>query len=123
MKQRTLLNKKILYVVNKTDLKKINSDFLQISAKDKTGLDELKEKIWSNLCLIRVYTKSLGKTKIIPPITLPEGSKVKNVAKAVHKDFIKNFKFARIFNDSKFSGISVGLDYQLKDLDIVEIHA
>jgi len=122
LKQRNLLNKKILYVVNKTDSNKINSEFIQISSKDKKGIGELKEKIWSNLDLIRVYTKSAGKPKVIPPITLPKESRVRDVAKKVHKDFIKNFKFARIFNDSKFSGSSVGLDYKLKDLDVVEIH-
>lgn len=116
------LDKKLLFVVNKSDLKNVGSYF-QISAKDKTGLDELKEKIWSGLGLIRVYTKSPGKPKVIPPITLAEGLRVRDVARIVHKDFLKNFKFARIFNDSKFSGSSVGLDYKLKDLDVVEIHA
>jgi len=120
--ERNLFNKKILFVVNKTDLKIPGTKYLQISAKNKIGLEEFKEKIWSGLKIIRVYTKSPGKPKVIPPITLPEDSTVKNVAESVHKDFIKNFKFARIFNDSKFSGSSVGLDYKLKDLDVVEIH-
>jgi len=120
---RGLLNKKILYVVNKSDLKKLESEFLQVSIKDESSLEKLKEKIWSNLGLIRVYTKSPGKPKVMPPITLPEGARVRDVAKEVHKDFIKDFKFARIFNDTKFSGSSVGLDYKLKDLDVVEIHA
>jgi len=115
------LDKKLLLVVNKSDLKSVDN-YLQVSAKDKTGLDELKEKIWSGLGLIRVYTKSPGKPKVIPPITLVEGSRVRDVARIVHKDFLKNFKFARIFNDSKFSGSSIGLDYKLKDLDVVEIH-
>jgi len=98
-------------------------EYLEVSAKERTGLKKLKEKIWNNLGLIRVYTKSPGKPKKIPPITLPKGSTVKDVARIVHKDFLKNFKFARIFNDSKFSGSSVGLDYRLNDLDVIEIHA
>jgi small GTP-binding protein len=122
LSNRNLLNKKLLFIINKSDLKTIGN-YYRISTKDKTDLDELKEKIWSNLGLIRVYTKSPGKPKVIPPITLTEGSRVRDVAKAVHKDFIENFKFARIFNDTKFSGSSVGLDYNLKDLDIIEIHA
>jgi len=121
LKQRNLSNKKILFVVNKSDLSS-GSKYLRVSAKERRGLEELKERIWSNLDLIRIYTKSPGKPKKIPPITLPKGSTVKNVAKIVHKDFLKDFKFARIFNDSKFSGSSVGLDYELKDLDVVEIH-
>jgi len=117
-----LLNKKMLFVVNKSDLKQLKSKYLQISAKDKTGLEELKERIWSGLDLIRVYTKPPGKPKIIPPITLSIGSTVRDVAETVHKDFLKDFKFARVFNNTKFSGRPVGLDYKLNDLDIVEIH-
>jgi hypothetical protein len=117
-----LLNKKMLFVVNKSDLKQSKSKYLQISAKDKTGLEELKERIWSGLDLIRVYTKPPGKPKIIPPITLSIGSTVRDVAENVHKDFLKDFKFARVFNKSKFSGSPVGLDYKLNDLDAVEIH-
>jgi len=122
LRNRNLQNKKLLLVVNKSDLKNIGNYF-QVSVKNKTGLDELKEKIWSGLGLIRVYTKSPGKPKVIPPITLTEGSRVRDVARIVHKDFLKNFKFARIFNDTRFSGSSVGLDFKLKDLDVVEIHA
>ena len=121
LKQRYLMDKKILFVVNKSDLES-GSKYIEISVKEKTGLEELKEKIWNNLDLIRVFTKSPGKPKVVPPITLRKGSSVRDVARIVHKDFLKNFKFARIFNDSKFSGSSVGLDYKLKDLDVVEIH-
>jgi len=121
IKERNLSDKKILFVVNKSDLN-IESNYLKVSAKEKIGLEELKEKIWYNLDLIRVYTKSPGKPKKIPPITLPRGSTVRDVASIVHKDFIKDFKFARIFNNTKFSGIHVGLDYKLNDLDIIEIH-
>ena len=122
LKERKL-NKKVLYVTNKSDLKEVGTKFMKVSAKNKTGLEELKNEIWKNLDLIRIYTKSPGKPKIIPPITLPKDSTVKDVAKNVHHDFVKNFKFARIFNDTKISGSSVGLDYRLKDLDVVEIHA
>ena len=117
-----LLNKKMLFVVNKSDLRELESKYLQISVKNKTGLEELKERIWSGLGLIRVYTKSPGKPKVIPPITLPIDSTVRNVAENIHKDFLKDFKFARIFNNTKFSGSPVGLDYKLNDLDVVEIH-
>jgi small GTP-binding protein len=103
------LDKKIIFVVNK--------DF-----NSEEYLEKLKEKIWNNLDLIRVYTKSPEKPKKVPPITLRKGSTVRDVAKIVHKDFLSNFKFARIFNNSKFSGSSVGLDYRLSDLDVIEIH-
>jgi hypothetical protein len=118
--ERKLGDKKILFALNKCDVVKCNQ--LPISAKEGIGLEELKDSIWSRLDLIRVYTKSPGKPKMVPPVTLPRGATVKDVAKSIHKDFLKDFSFARIFDSTPFSGQKVGLDFKLKDLDIVEIH-
>lgn len=121
LSERKLDNKKILFALNKCDLRNFNQG-LAISAKEKIGLEELKEAMWSRFGLIRVYTKSPGKPKVIPPITLPKDAAVRDVAKCVHKDFLKNFRFARVFDSSPFSGQKVGLDFKLKDLDVIEIH-
>ncbi len=86
------------------------------------GLEKLKVSVWNSLGLIKVYTKEPGKDKAFPPIVLKPGSTVEDVAKQIHKDFLKNFKFARIFNGTKFSGQKVGFDYVLADEDVVEIH-
>ena len=41
----------------------------------------------------------------------------------MNKDFLKKFRFARIFGKSaKFNGQSVGLDHTLEDEDTVELH-
>jgi len=114
-------NKKKLLVFNKSDIRKINEQ-LQISAKEKIGLEKLKEEIWKRLDLIRVYTKSPRKPKVIPPIALRKGSTVKDVAKSIHKDFLREFSFARVFNSTNYSGQKVGLEFRLRDLDVVEIH-
>jgi len=90
--------------------------------KDDLDIDSLKEKIWNVLKLIRVYTKSPSKPKKLPAIALNPGSTIQNLAERIHRDFLKDFKFARVFNDTKFSGQKVGLDYRLKDMDVVEIH-
>jgi hypothetical protein len=113
--------KKEIFVFSKSDIKKFNVQ-LPISTKEGTGLDKLKESIWNNLGLIRVYTKSPGKPKVVPPIALPREATVRDIAKSIHKDFLKNFSFARIFNSTPFSGQKVGLEYKLRDLDVVEIH-
>jgi ribosome-interacting GTPase 1 len=34
-----------------------------------------------------------------------------------------DFRFARVFDDTRFSGRKVGLEYVLKDRDVLEIHA
>ncbi len=120
LRENNLISKKIIFVHNKS--KSHTSKLIAIDAKSRIGLEKLKEGIWNALNLIRVYTKSPRKQKDFPAIALKQGSTVKDVAKHIHKDFLKTFKFARVFNDSKFSGQKVGLDYILNDLDVVEIH-
>ena len=45
------------------------------------------------------------------------------MAEQVHKDFIKRFKYARIWGTSvKHPGSQVGIDHRLHDEDIVELH-
>ena len=45
------------------------------------------------------------------------------MAAHVHKDFIRKFRFARIWGKSaKFDGQQVGIEHKLKDDDIVELH-
>ena len=94
----------------------------EVSAMFGENLEELKDMIWKNLGMIRVYTKEIGKPKVVPAIALKRGSTVKDVAGRIHKDFLKNFHFARIFNSTKFSGKTVGLEYRVEDEDVIEIH-
>lgn len=115
-------SKRVLIAANKSDEKKDES-VLHISTKSGDGLMRLKEEIWSRLGLIRVYTKSPSGPKAEKPLTLKPNSTVRDVVKQVHKTMLKDFRFARVFNSTKFSGRKVGLDYVLSDLDVVEIHA
>lgn len=86
-------------------------------------VDDLKDAIWNRLSLIYVQTKSVGKKPDFPPVALKAGSTVKDLAAAVHKDFVKNFKYARIWGKSvKHDGTSVGFEHVLKERDIIEIH-
>lgn len=121
LSERKLDSKKILFVLNKAD-KRTHVSMINISAIANIGLERLKDEVWSRLGLMRVYTKSPGKPKVVPPVTLKQGATVKDVAKSIHKDFLKTFRFARVFNSTKFSGQKVGLEYKLSDLDVVEIH-
>ena len=86
-------------------------------------IDDLKQGIWNMLDLIYVRTKMPGKKPDWPPVALKKGSKVEDLASIVHKDFIKNFKYARIWGKSvKHDGTNVGLDHTLAEGDIVEVH-
>lgn len=87
------------------------------------GDGDIKDAIWKRLNLIKVYTKMPGKERDFPPIALKRGSTVRDLAANVHKDFIKKFKFARIWGNSvKYNTQRVSLNHSLEDDDIVELH-
>jgi uncharacterized protein len=83
----------------------------------------VKEKIWSVLNMIVVYTKGKGK-KSGEPMAMRRGGTMLQFAQKVHKDFISNFRFARIerMEKGKLRVIQAGINYRLEDGDIVEIH-
>jgi ribosome-interacting GTPase 1 len=93
-----------------------------VFVRDWEKIEDFAGKLWRRLGLIRVYTKSPGKRKDLPPVAMKPGSTVEDLANKIHKDFLKDFSFARVFNDTRFSGQKVGLKYVLRDMDVVEIH-
>ncbi|RME78006.1 GTP-binding protein [Candidatus Woesearchaeota archaeon] len=123
----------MLVVVNKVDLaspdmikdieKTIKPD-LFISAQKNINIDKLKELIFSKLKFIRIYTKEVGKpADMDEPLIMIEGATVEAVCNKLHKDFVKKFKYAKIWGPSaKFPGQRQMLKHVLKDGDIVEIH-
>ncbi len=130
---KKLKNKNILIVINKinildsSNINKIKKEFsgaIEISALKSKGLDLLKQKIFSSLNIILVYTKQPGHEPEKKPIVLKKGSCVEDFAIKIHKDFVKDFKFAKIWRQKqdKFQFQRVGLKYALKDEDIVEVH-
>ena len=85
--------------------------------------EHFPDLIWRHLSLVKVYTKQPSKKKEERPLALKRGAMVKDVASIVHKDFLKRFRFARIYGrNAKFEGQMVGLDYVLQDDDVVELH-
>lgn len=90
---------------------------------NSSNLNEIKEFLWNNLGMVFVYTKSPGKKKELPPVALERGSTVEDLALKVHKDFVRKFKFARVWGKSvKHDAMNVGLDHILKSGDVVEFH-
>lgn len=97
---------------------------IPVSVRIEANLDEVKDAIYELAGIIRVFTKSPGEEPAYPPIPMKKGSTVLDVAKKVHKEFAKNFKYAKVWGRSvKFPGQRVGADHVLEDGDIVEIHA
>jgi len=98
-----------------------NFDPLTVS-KNGTGLEELKEKLYGLLDVIRVYGKSPDRPADMDrPFILKRGSTVLDFAEQVHKDFPEQLKNALVWGSSKFDGQAVAREYMLEDGDIVEL--
>jgi ribosome-interacting GTPase 1 len=122
IKQSDLL---IVIFKDKSELKLIDKELhgIDINRVYYYNQDDIKDIIWNNLNLIKVYTKQPGKKADYPPIALKKGSLVKDLAGYVHKDFLRKFDFARIWGESvKFNATKVGLDHKLQDEDVIEFH-
>ncbi|MHA2037825.1 MAG: GTPase [Promethearchaeota archaeon] len=94
-----------------------------ISIKNKDSLDNLKEYLFTVLELMRIYTKPPGcKADFTQPFICPIETTVGEIAEKIHKDFIKLFRYAKIWGSSvEFPGQHVGIEHTLRDSDIVEI--
>jgi len=94
-----------------------------VSAARAEGMAELKKQIFSLLRIIRVYSKAPGrKPDHDEPFVLKRGSRVVDIARAVHKDFAEKLAYARLWREGQFTGQMVNRDQPLEDEDIVELH-
>jgi len=111
---------------NISTLRELYADGLEIhaiSAAGGEGLDRLIERFWELLAVVRVYTKLPGKrADYDKPFTLPVGSTIQDLARAVHRELIDKMKFARIWGQGRFDGQQVHRTEVLRDRDVVEIH-
>lgn len=97
-------------------------NFLSFNLITQQNFTKLLNKILDESGIIRVFTKPPGKKVEEKALILKKGSKVRDAILKINKSFLENFKFAKIYDNSKFSPKKVGLDYELKDGDILEIH-
>jgi len=121
-----------LVVVNKIDLdpqylksmtSKLNIPFVAVSADTNTNIENLKKEIYNKLDFIRIYMKPKGKeADFIEPLIMPRGSTVHNICGKIHRNMIRDFKFAQVWGKSvKFEGQKVGLDHKVLDEDVLTI--
>ncbi|WP_049981949.1 OBG GTPase family GTP-binding protein [Halolamina rubra] len=129
-----------IVTVNKADL--IDADYLPtveenlrehdidpdeaifISAQEEKGLDGLKEEIWEELGLIRVYMDKPGRgVDYEEPLVLPPGSTVEDACLDIGgEEFLNRFRFARVRGESaKHDDQQVGLEHELADEDELRI--
>lgn len=118
----------LLWVINKIDLVK-NPDQLSvqfpdhflISAKNGLGLEELKEAIWRQLNLIRVYLKPRGRPPDLDrPLILKQGSTVLQAAAKISVELAQNLAEAKVSGQKAlFPNQPVSLNYQLHEGQIL----
>ena len=81
-------------------------------------------KIFNQLEVTRIYTKEPGKEPAKDPIVCKPGTTVGDLARLIHNDFYKRFKYARIWGPAaKFDNEKVGMDRVLLDGTIIQLYA
>ncbi|EDV22428.1 uncharacterized protein TRIADDRAFT_38057 [Trichoplax adhaerens] len=121
-----------IYVLNKIDQISIEElDVLAsiphcvpISAHHKWNFDELLEKVWDYLQLVRIYTKPKGQLPdySAPVILSTNHHSIEDLCNALHKAILKEFKHALVYGTSvKYNPQKVGKDHELNDEDVVQI--
>jgi ribosome-interacting GTPase 1 len=95
-----------------------------ISAAHGTGLERLRDAIYGSLDVVRVYTKlpTHKEADFDRPFTIHRGHTLLEVAELVHKDFVANLKFAKIWGTGVHDGTVVKGDHVMHDKDVVELH-
>ncbi|MCE4604521.1 MAG: GTP-binding protein [Aeropyrum sp.] len=134
----TLVRKPALLVLNKTDIlqsqerlkpalevaAQLGLEAVPVSARRGDGLDVIAKRLFDMLGIVRVYTKQPNKEPDPQPLVLRRGATVLDVARSIHKDLVRRFRYAKVWGRSvRYPGQRVGPDHVVEDGDVVEIHA
>ncbi len=125
---------KAMVAMNKVDL--ADEEFLQnvpekvhgyhtvrVSAALERGMDVLRDEMYEELELIRIFMKPQGQeADMVEPLVIRKGSSVGDVCDNIHRNFRPNFRYAMVWGESgKFPGQMVGIDHKVIDGDILSI--
>ncbi len=125
-----------LVVANKSDDRSTEENFeifkslveddwslIAVSAKTGHNFDLLRQTLFTNLEIIRVYTKVPSKEPDRKaPFVLKKGSRLEDLASKIHKDFLEKLKYAKVWGKDVYDGQMVQRDHILQDGDVVELH-
>ena len=94
-----------------------------ISAEQEKGLEALKDRIWENLGLIRVYMNKPSRgIDWEEPLVVEEGATVGEAIEKLGGDFEERFRFARITGPSAaHDEQQVGTGHVLEDEDVMKL--
>jgi len=96
---------------------------ISAAAASSEEIEQFKRVVYDFLDVVRVYTKAPGKkSDLTDPYVVARGSTVLDVAEKVHRDFVANLKYARIWGEGKTDGIMVPRDFVITEGDILELH-
>jgi ribosome-interacting GTPase 1 len=96
---------------------------LTVSADRGDGLEELRNRLFRILGIMRIYAKPPGKPPDkAAPFTIPDGGTVHDFAEKVHSDLAEALKSAKVWGSAQFDGQTVKRDHVLQDKDVVELH-
>jgi ribosome-interacting GTPase 1 len=120
-----------LYVYNKIDSISLETvdelahrdHAVVISCALDLNLDTLKDRIWSELGLIRVYTKRKGELPgFSEALILREGSTVEQACDSIHRTLSEQFRYGLVWGQSaKHKPQRVGLTHVLAEGDVLSI--
>jgi hypothetical protein len=133
--QGNILGKRAFCICTKSDIAKAGAierlkkscrhplEYVEVSIKTGAGVEQFGRKIFDLLGIIRIYAKPPGKpADMTDPFTLPTGSTVMDLARAIHRQLAENLKSARIWGTGVYDGQNVQRTHVLNDKDIVELH-
>jgi small GTP-binding protein len=105
------------------ELEKRGYPVIPVSASKGSNIDLLKDSIFDNLVLMRIYMRPRGgETDYEEPLIIRKGATVKDVCDTIHREIKRKFRFANVWGESaKFPGQSVGLEHILQDGDVLTI--
>ena len=100
-----------------------NYSRVPVSAQEDIGMDILKDEIFKELDLIRVFMKPQGKdADLKEPLVIKRSSTIGDVCNNIHRTFRPNFRYANVWGHSaKFPGQMVGIEHMVKDGDVISI--
>ncbi|KAL8734891.1 MAG: hypothetical protein Q9166_001243 [cf. Caloplaca sp. 2 TL-2023] len=124
---------KCLYVYNKID--SVSLDFLDKLAREPDtvvmsceldlGIQDVVERCWHELQLLRIYTKRKGEVPdFSEALIVRNHSSIENVCDQVHRTLKETFKYAMVWGASaRHVPQRVGLSHMVADEDVVSIIA
>lgn len=101
------------------ELKKLfpGLEVVPVSVEKNAGLEELKDHLWQNLRLMRIFVKNERER----PIVVPQGAPLRDAVEEL-RSTKSNLRSAKIWGPSaKFPGQQVGGEHVLQDGDVIEV--